>query len=258
MLTVGCIAVAEDPKPAEAKAEPEDRTEVERKDELKTKERPAAASDPIARQWDEAKQTYREQLQKLNEEVLARVASLENKARESGDLARVKQYKAMADAFRDEGTLPSVYNSADYDRKVKVVQEDLRREAKLAIAAYLKEKQDYEAEDLDQELKEILADEGPADSGKRAATDNRKRFMNTSYGALIVHVRGKKWEQIHPETKKHSWWLTETGRDENYIYLHCPDKGQHWRIGEKRMDFIQPDKSWAWLSNGYWEKPDDR
>jgi hypothetical protein len=165
----------------------------------------------------------------------------------------------MADAFTDEGVLPSVVNSGEHDRKLKRLQDELRRESKLVIAAYLKEKRDQEAEDLQQELDDILTAEGEGTGiEKRAAVASRRRFINVSYGAAIVHVQGKKWEQVDPKTGKRSWWLTETGRDENYIYLYCADKQQSWRIGEKRMDFVQPDKSWSWLSNGYWEKPSDR
>jgi hypothetical protein len=229
------------------------------------------AEDPVApetrvetteEQWDKAKATYREQLQKLGEEVLARIASLEKKARENGDLARVKEYKAMSDAFTDSGELPSVINKADYERKRKRVQDDLRREAKLVIAAYLKDKRDTDAEDINQELSELLAVEKASDASDSSLPpvpeDSRKRFVNLSYDNIIIHVRGKKWEQIDSKTKKHTWWLTETGRDDKYIYVHCADRKQDWRIGEKRMDLLQPNKSWVWLSNGYWDAGGDR
>src|SRR5688572_12333425 len=83
--------------------------------------------------WIGAKKTYLETHETLRQTVINHLDALESKARERGDLAKLKEVKAEREAFDDQGQFPATFDRSAYSRSLKAAQEDLKKAEKALL-----------------------------------------------------------------------------------------------------------------------------
>lgn len=91
---------------------------------------------------------------------------------------------------------------------------------------------------------------GPPAQGNTLST----RWLNESYNVTLRHVKDKEWAEFDNKTGRLHLHYTETGRDKDYLELHCVERNQDLRvaIAGKRME-LKKNGKWGWVSNGHWE-----
>lgn len=208
----------------------------------------------IEEKWDQAKEEYFEAIETLNQVVLDRLEAMDDKARERGDIARVKRYKAEREAFDEKGEFPASVDKAEYRKQLKEVHRELRRAYKAAQIAFLKERLDADAEFLEQEYQRLLDPQKAKEAASAGATgktvDKRKCWKCVTYNTMHTHLKGKTWQDLEPSGKVRLHYK-ELSRNDDYIELRCVERDYLVRVYDKRMD-IHKDGRWQWLAYGSW------
>jgi hypothetical protein len=225
----------------------------------------AAEEASIEGTWEQAKEDYFDALDEVNQSVLDRLEALDEKARERGDVAKVKRYKAERAAFEEQGEFPPSMDKAEYRKQLKSVQAELRKAYKATQIAYLKERRDDEAEELEAELKRLLDPQARRDDVPRVAATvrvaarpaakakpaaDRTRWKSITYGTTLTHVKDKQWQDLEPSGEVRLSYKELDCNDE-YIELYCIEREYPIRVYAKRMDIFK-DGRWQWLGNGSW------
>jgi hypothetical protein len=113
----------------------------------------ADADDPVKAKLAEAKQQYREQVERLRKNVLDTLEKKEAAARENGDKKAVDQIKADREAFLDRDVVPKSAGASDYSRDLSRFQAIMVSAFESAVKGYTKASKDAEAAKVEEELK---------------------------------------------------------------------------------------------------------
>lgn len=215
-----------------------------------------AQTSPVAaeKEWVDAKERYLKESKKIRQGVFDLIATLEDRARNRGDADKVKQHKSERAAFDLRDELPPALDRYEYNGKRRTAERDLREAFEKLEGVYLKARRDAEVEDLTKELAEILASEG-GKSPSPAIDKSRSRWLNETYDATWIHIKGKQWDQIDNKTQKLVFVFTETARTADYIEIFNPIRKEKLRMTAKRMESISSNGQWAWLAHGHWVVP---
>jgi hypothetical protein len=106
--------------------------------------------DPIKAKLEKAKQTYADQLKAVRQDVLKYLDSREGIARREGKSDLVAEIKAERQALEDDNEMPTLPKALE-DR-VSAASEALTKAYTLAIKAYIKDKKDSEAKEIEDAL----------------------------------------------------------------------------------------------------------
>jgi hypothetical protein len=124
-----------------------------------------ADDDPIKTRLDEARQQYRETIERSRKNILDMLEKKEAIARDKGDKKAVDAVKAEREAFNDKDVVPKSLTT-DYTKDVSRAQAAMTAAFETAIKDYTKAKKDDDASKVEEELKafkkEISAKPGTA------------------------------------------------------------------------------------------------
>ena len=196
-----------------------------------------------AKAWERAKEDYTFTIEKLKDDILDDLDDLEAKARERGELDRVKKIVAERDAFEDENSFPPSIRPREFERALKAAQDQLRKSAKEAQKVMLVAREDEEAERVGTELEEVIS--------SSIQTHPRRPWINESYGTTVRHVRGNQWADIDNKTGKLHLSYKETARGKDFLEVYCAERDQELRFLSNRAELKRNGK-WEWVAHGHW------
>jgi hypothetical protein len=153
---------------------------------------PAPPDDPIARQLDEAKKTYRMEVEKSREIVIKAFVDEDEKARDAADVDLVKALKAERATFEATGQMPKhLPIPAEYTRQREKSRKGLYDAYTAAIRAYLKARDDDKAEKIKDERDRFEKDRVVGDAARPEA-GSVDDFGVTRAGSDFDEVQGVK------------------------------------------------------------------
>jgi hypothetical protein len=120
----------------------------------------ATAADPVRVRLDNAKDTYLDEIESQRKTLIEALDRKEESARNVGNKKLVDQVKAERSAFLDEGTLPKAVRTTTYTKSTKLAKDKVEAAFVAAIKEYLMAKKDPEADAVEQEKKDFLANPG--------------------------------------------------------------------------------------------------
>jgi ribosome maturation factor RimP len=120
----------------------------------------ANAADPVRVRLDNAKDTYLDEIESQRKTLIEALDRKEESARNVGNKKLVDQVKAERSAFLDDGTLPKAVPTTTYTKSTKQAKDKVEAAFVAAVKDYLIAKKDSEADAVEQEKKDFLANPG--------------------------------------------------------------------------------------------------
>ncbi|MBI5757728.1 MAG: hypothetical protein HZA46_04340 [Planctomycetales bacterium] len=118
---------------------------------------PANAADPVRVRLDNAKETYLTEIETQRKALIEALDRKEESARTVGNKKLVDQVKAERTAFLDDGMLPKAVSTTTYTMSTKQAKDKVESAFVAAIKEYLMAKKDPEADAVEKEKKDFLA-----------------------------------------------------------------------------------------------------
>lgn len=117
----------------------------------------AHAADPVRVRLDNAKASYVEEIESQRKALVDALDRKEESARNAGNKKLVDQVKAEREAFLDDGTRPKAVPTTTYTKSMSQAKVKVEAAFVAAVKEYVMTKKDAEADAIEQEKKDFLA-----------------------------------------------------------------------------------------------------
>jgi ribosome maturation factor RimP len=117
----------------------------------------AQAADPVRVRLDNAKASYVEEIESQRKALVDALDRKEESARNAGNKKLVDQVKAEREAFLNNGTLPKAVPTTAYTKSMSQAKVKVEAAFVAAVKEYVMAKQDAEADAVEKERKDFLA-----------------------------------------------------------------------------------------------------
>lgn len=166
---------------------------------------PVVGEDPVRANLDDARSTFRTEIDAARDEVLAALRKKEDDAKAAGDLKLVERIRAEADAFTSRGEVPTLVATRAYDEAIRKARLKFEDAFKIARKAYTQAGKIEEAKAVDVELTEFQKTKGVTTTAPIPVGDPAARHR------LRDQLDGTTWKWSDPKLKQNWFRLNADG-----------------------------------------------
>ncbi len=200
-------------------------------------------------QWTTAKDRYAGVCENHKQSLLKVLSILENQARSSGDVDKVRVLQEEAAEFSLNGKPPKSVKTANYERDISLAQAQLRIAAQNVKAGLLKSGNDADAKVIDAELESLA----PVAKKNEISGEDRVYWVATEVPGETVYSRRKNGDWFEANRGKRDFLLWhETARTDEAITLENKSRSSTVVIYKDHCEITTRYRQTVKLLDGRW------